>query len=278
MIRQILIPFNEASLVGVLHTHTHTKKIVCLFMHGYGSFKEESGYLYSIIARRLEGVDCVLFDYYGCGDSPGDIREVTIETMTHNARVMIEYVRSFFPTYRLILIAKGISIPIALQLSKENSLNELICIGDLDNLSFPKHTLTNELLWEWEKNGEMNLRYMLNQIGTEERLQVSKWLDTLGAWDVNLLSEYINYKVISTLENITPHISIPYPQRALWFVSNNKWIKEDICTKWVVLNRGNEKQPFRCPEIIEKMALEILNWLGKQTEEIKYYEVDRTGI
>lgn len=263
MIRQIRIPLDHSHLIGVLHTPNVSKKIVCIFMHGYGSFKDESGYLYSIIAKELDGVDSVLFDYYGCGDSPGEFVDLTIDDMLDNAKKVIEFVRCFYPTYRMVLITKGISTVLAFEITRNYKIDGLICIGELQDITFPKDGLNHRLMQQWEKEGSIYLEDLLTHTQVLDKAKISAWLETLGAWDTNLLSEKINYKLIDDLNQYRlRYDELKSPSaRTLWFISDDQYKRKDPHVQWIVLNRGHNRDPFRCPQIVQTMVKHIHDWL-----------------
>lgn len=231
-LRQVVIPVRNGHLFSVMHEPVHEGKgEVFLFLHGYGMFKEEHLNLYHRMGQYFSarGYNAVLFDYRGCGDSSGDLLDVTIRSMYEDVKTMIAYLNETYPGLRISLVAKGISVPLATQLSREVSIHRMICIGSAGTYSPPFDIPGTEEWW----TGHDFLHE--NAAQTEQR---TKWLNQLGCVPFFISAEKINRKFV---EEVTRHANKPIEPKltgtALWFYGTHS-IRDESFTSvtWHPLN------------------------------------------
>lgn len=130
MIEQINIKSNSGNISALLFTSSFSldKKGV-LFMHGFGHHKCETASLFSKIAHQLykRNIDCLLFDFYGFGDSAGESSEVTFDTMLHDAKAALCYIQAYVEI--IYIVTYGISATIASYLLNNANIALLISIS-----------------------------------------------------------------------------------------------------------------------------------------------------
>ena len=81
--RQVLIESGERPLTGMLHLPAGGQAgTPAIFCNAFGDERKSSCLAMVRLARRLaaEGTPVVRFDYWGCGDSPGDFVDATVST------------------------------------------------------------------------------------------------------------------------------------------------------------------------------------------------------
>src|SRR5690606_31772453 len=110
---------------------------VLVFFSGFACAKQEMAYMYATIAKRLNGIDCILFDYYGCADSPGDVNEITIDTMLEDARAVLDLIASMYPTYKIYLVGKGLSVHILKLIANDYEIHGVILFDGHTSIRFP---------------------------------------------------------------------------------------------------------------------------------------------
>jgi hypothetical protein len=255
MIRQIRIP--PLNLPGVLYSSDGKLRTVLVFFSGFATAKQEVSYMYANIAKRLQGVDCVLFDYYGFADSPGDIHEVTVETLIRDAKAVIDFIRASYPTFKFYLVGKGLSVNILKLIIQIYEVDGLINFDGLDSITYP-YSLSN---------GEVNyidFRSLMHRENLEECLKVKQWLESIGADEMDLLTEKLNLNFLNQLVNLeSHHYPFKLSKRILWFISTPT---EESCEnkgiEWMLIEKGSNTVPFRAPEQIVTITNKIQEWLS----------------
>lgn len=259
MIRQICIP--PSDLTGVLYANGEKYKTVIVFLSGFVCAKQEVSYMFASMAKRLEGIHSILFDYYGCSDSPGEIEEITVETMLRDARSVIRFVKSMYPTFKLYLAGKGLSVHILKKVAMEFEIDGCILFDGLKSVKFPFAAPIGV--------DKVEFRTLMDQSDPEYSRKFSDWMESLGADEMDLLTEDVNGQLFDQLELLDEH---PYrygTDNILWFLSDetngNLPISE---SEFYYSGRGAQNHPFRSPEIILNMTNKLQEWLARS----KYME------
>ena len=112
-----LVSYNDKCTKGIL------------YFHGFGHNKCETGFIYSRIARELleMGYASCQFDFCGFGDSEGDTKNVTFETLLQDAKICFNYLDKIYPIS--IFVSCGIGSSIAAYLLKEHKNMDFICLS-----------------------------------------------------------------------------------------------------------------------------------------------------
>ncbi|GFN32197.1 alpha/beta fold hydrolase [Paenibacillus xylaniclasticus] len=273
--RQTIIPVPNGHLFAVIHEPVQEAKgEVFLFLHGYGMFKEEHLSLYNRVGQHLsaEGYPCILFDYRGCGDSSGDLRDVTVQTMGEDILSMIAYIREAFPNALLSLVAKGVSIPIAAKLSGKVPIHRMICLGSAGSCAPAFEVAENEDEWTGH-----DFVYA-DAAQTDQRIQ---WLNQLGCIPFYISAERISRVFCDGVSQLASQSIEPKAAGGiLWFIGcQSAWNESYSSVTWHSLKVDMEsKAPRFNPTNHAGIGDEIINasleWLagkhsvlvgGKQT-------------
>ena len=152
MIKQIKIKSRLGYLSALsLEANGIANRKCVLFMHGFGHHKCETSSLFSKIAHGLyeKDINCFLFDYYGFGDSEGDTKEVSFDTMLVDANTVLNQIQ--LNAEKIYIVTYGISSTIASYLLEKSSISLLISISPrfdpfpTINKIFPNDTLPETL-------------------------------------------------------------------------------------------------------------------------------------
>jgi hypothetical protein len=256
MIRHILVPYKDLKLVGVLHSHHQRSNKLVLFLHSFGTYKEEIGYLYSYIAENIRN-ESIMIDFYGCGDSPGELSEVSYSGMVDEARTVLRHLRDLYPSYEISVISKGLAIPIAFYLSNEITLKNIICIGNIDNLSLPEIPI--DILNEWKARGSIEYGILLSSVRESVRVKLKKWISQIGYLNG---ADLISYHLVQELkeELISSKIISQSVCRVVWFIEKNsklKYSKRLLELDLYHINMEIRNPDYIAPDSINEIVLKI---------------------
>jgi len=117
---------NGHTLRGMLHQPDGLGKVPLVIMfHEYGATKTENKFIYVELSRVLEqkGIASIRFDFYGSGESDGELGQKSLASDLSCARDIMRYAQtlSFVNHERIAIVGKGSSCLIASQLSAEMS-------------------------------------------------------------------------------------------------------------------------------------------------------------
>lgn len=263
-IRQIKIPYNNSYLFGVLHSTTVPENnTITIYFHSYGTYKEETSYLFSTLAKRMYFVDSLLFDYYGCGDSPGVFEEVTLTTIKQNVQAVLSFVNYLYPSYKVLVVAKGISIPILNELSCDYNLSGMIIIGDIKNFKFPQVELSQEILNIWRTDGKIEFGYLLNRVNIEDRNQILNWEERVGYL---YRSESISYEMINQLNGQNQIIDFDKISIPILHFCEKTEISKSNGYSFVLIEKEKEDSRYISPESIDEIVINSLKWITTITK------------
>lgn len=84
-----------ANLLGIWRRTGQTGVPVVLFHHGFTGNKCEAHRIFVKLARRFaaEGIESFRFDFFGSGDSEGEIKNVTLTMWLQNSMDAVDYLR-----------------------------------------------------------------------------------------------------------------------------------------------------------------------------------------
>jgi hypothetical protein len=96
MEKPLVFTSKKAKLSAVWHQSSNPDGPVIVFHHGFGGAKIEAHRIFVKCARKLaeKGFDSLRFDFYGAGDSEGDLMDATFSTWIENSLEAITYIRS----------------------------------------------------------------------------------------------------------------------------------------------------------------------------------------
>lgn len=95
----------------------HFPSPLVLFLPGLGQSSTEKNYLFTRLRHLLatKGCTCVQFDYYGHGDSDGDLSDVTLSSMVSDTVHVMSAMLSLHTPPTVILIGNGLGSAIAIK-------------------------------------------------------------------------------------------------------------------------------------------------------------------
>lgn len=220
---QQMVSTKNGKLVTVKYSGQNDKNRI-FFLHGFGMHKAEASYLYSTIAKQLNDNTCILFDYFGCGDSPGDLTNVSFSSMYNDARDLLSFFSKSNQCLDTILVAKGLSVPIALELSKlDEKIKKLVLIGGDQSWIFPDIDLKEQILARWQLEGIIEIRSLLKSaIDETEKKYLMYWFFNLGLNVHEFRAEKISYDLLTQVERISICDMISASSKdILWFSQKN---------------------------------------------------------
>lgn len=244
-------------LASVVYPSAQITDAVCIYLHGYGASKDERGYLFSTIAKRMPMTTNVLFDYYGCGDSPGFLEDTTYHSMLSDARVVIEFVFRWRPKAKVFIIARGLSICIAAELSHIYPIRGLVFIGNGSKLGPP-----NVLVGHALTGMSLEFRRTFLSCDSETRGQISDWVSAMGTWVPNLMGEKLSPELILyshaiRVNDLLADLSTPL----LWLVTHPDHVISDGLACWYQIQGNDWSTSFHAPEAVDQAVLVIRNWV-----------------
>ncbi len=181
--------------MAVIHNSGGNNDDVIILLSGYGQTKTEFAYFYSALARRLaDRFTVVQFDYYGCGESDGNIEDVTIQILEENISSVFQYVKKTFQNSRVSIISRGISNWLT-DVIDPNEVERWVFIEPVDQLSL--HPLY-EIIEHVRKDGNSE-QYEWADIPFIEHVSWQKFFNQLGTPWYTLKGEYLKISRIMSI-------------------------------------------------------------------------------
>lgn len=91
-----------------------------LFVHGIGQNKSGPGFLFNQISQMITmRHNYCLFDFHGCGDSEGDIKDIDLDLLGDNLESVISFIKDNMNLQRVILIGSGLGNHIITRLNTD---------------------------------------------------------------------------------------------------------------------------------------------------------------
>jgi len=104
----------EGKISAVLH-HSSDDFIICC--HGLYSSKESEKYIKMAEMAGKEDISVIRFDFRGCGESAGSIRDSTLSNRIEDLQEVIRYVRKRFSNARIALFGSSLGGMVAIMAS-----------------------------------------------------------------------------------------------------------------------------------------------------------------
>lgn len=96
----------------------HKKDNLIVFFHGLGQHKAGAYFIFTQLAKSIKNkADTFQFDFYGCGDSEGDLEEVSYEIWLQEGEWLIKKYMQYYS--KIIIISSGIGVAIANRIIKK---------------------------------------------------------------------------------------------------------------------------------------------------------------
>ncbi len=120
----VLLENQGQKIFGILHLPLAKERSpVVLVNHGIGGTKNGTHRVYVMMAEALARVGIATFriDFRGCGDSEGDVSEMTVEGQIDDARAALAYLHSHpaIDSTQIGLLGASLGGPIAIGAAKE---------------------------------------------------------------------------------------------------------------------------------------------------------------
>lgn len=256
MIRHVKIPTSKDKLIGVLFSHEKSNKIN-VFLHGFGSYKCETSYLYSTIAKVQKENDSLLFDFYGCGDSPGLLQDMSYQSMKEDTVSVLEWVKQVYPTYDITLYAKGLSVPIAFEVSSLFSIRNIISITGNGSLNLPPAIRDEPIIQKWKLEKRIEVYDLINHMAEDHREILLDWFIRLGFLAHEFRADLIDYLLVEQLDELVVGKQLDN-KKVLWFTYDSKEVSDYSNIKWVRWNRNEYNDTYLLPETIDRL-IEFIN-------------------
>ncbi|MBG9754195.1 hypothetical protein J2B92_11485 [Lysinibacillus sphaericus] len=229
---------------------------VCIYLPGYGCYKDEMSYLFSTISKKHTLFNHILFDYTGCGDSEGTFDQVNLNTMTEDAEHILHYVSERYKPKNIYIVARGLGIIVATRLKDITSINKMVFIGKLE---YEVPNFSSKIMQEFESKGSIELRILLGKSSLEEQEKVMKWISSLG-WVYP--AERISYSIIKQLREIDmKSIFNKNYNETLWFTHNTSHHSQyGKCLELIPKDvRGKNYSPTE----VDYIVINSIDWLSK---------------
>lgn len=108
-VEQFYFHINQHKLL-VASTAPPRPRAVVVLLSGFGQTKNEYAFFYAKLARQLAqcSIAAYQYDYYGCGDSDGELHEATFELLVNDAQQFMQAVVRQYGDVPLIIVSRGI--------------------------------------------------------------------------------------------------------------------------------------------------------------------------
>ncbi|NDI35962.1 alpha/beta fold hydrolase [Chengkuizengella sediminis] len=203
----------DKKIYGVVSQNDRNPKVISLFFPGYGQAMSEKNYLFSTIRKvltpLLTNYKFIQFDYFGHGDSMGELGEVSLSTMIDSVMQVLD--EELIPEVTKVqFIANGLGCVIANEVFKllNNKIKiELLFIHPpiqkINKIKkiFPKHIL-NEL----ERKGSMDTQKLCPGMDyytfSDFNMEQVGFFSRLGSYMLYLHGQKCSYKFLSEIDEL----------------------------------------------------------------------------
>ena len=152
------------------------KENLIIFFHGLGQHKAGAYFIFTQIAREIKDLaDTFQFDFYGCGDSEGELNEVYFEIWMQEGEYLINKYIQYY--YRIVIITSGIGTAIANKIIKKYNNVYGIHI-DYSNIKLMEMDSCKEI-FEYEK---IKYEYIDTSCLFNRCRDAEKFFLILGSW------------------------------------------------------------------------------------------------
>ncbi len=106
--------------------------VLCIFLHGWSSWKDELDYVHVRLARQFADkalVTSLLFDYQGHGESTGELQDVTFGMMVSDVEAVLSWANTRWPQAHPYIVAHGLGARIALYIGQRKAFSGLILLS-----------------------------------------------------------------------------------------------------------------------------------------------------
>jgi pimeloyl-ACP methyl ester carboxylesterase len=250
----------QNSLMSVLRLRDDKKyENFCIFLPGYGCYKDEMSYLFSTIAKKMNNTNSILFDYFGCGDSDGDFSEVDLESMVHDAKRVLEYVKTKYNAKKINIVARGAGVIVALNLLNstcEDFFSRMVFIDNPLKNDMPK--ISSDVLINWNKSGSMEFRELLLALNPEVNQQFTQWISGNG-WVFP--AERISYSFIEQMNNLDHSHVFDRDLLDTLIITFDNRLPHIKFGKNVQITINDSSNKYFSATEVDQMVIETIDWL-----------------
>jgi exosortase A-associated hydrolase 2 len=122
-VKEEQVTFDSAGkrLLGMLHIASGDSKAGYVFCNAFGEERKCSCRVLVLLAREMarRGFAVLRFDYAGCGDSEGELRDAAITSFETDIRSAIDFLKSRWPRMRTGLLGLRLGASLAARLAGE---------------------------------------------------------------------------------------------------------------------------------------------------------------
>lgn len=156
--------------------NSNKKENLIIFFHGLGQHKAGAYFIFTQLAQCIKTkADTFQFDFYGCGDSEGDLEEVSYDIWLQEGEWLIKKHMRYY--HRIIIISSGIGVAIANKIIKKYDNVYGIHI-DYSNINLLK-TDIYQAIFEYNSKDE---EYIDTAVLFEKFRDAEKIFLVLGSW------------------------------------------------------------------------------------------------
>lgn len=207
------VRYNDGQIFGILSYMKDTNPTTLVVtLPGLGQAMSEKNYMFSNLRKCLEAKNVmhIQFDYYGHGDSFGDLGDASITSMTSDGKTVIDsLLREYDTINELILIGNALGSVIALNLSTffENRLKvKTILISPPVNIPPSNEIFSSETLEELKYEGKLDSQqlipgydyYTLSDFYRDQHEYITK----LGSHLLYLHGQNLSYDMIQEIDEV----------------------------------------------------------------------------
>ncbi|MFC0416216.1 serine aminopeptidase domain-containing protein [Cytobacillus solani] len=207
------VRFNDDQIFGILSCFEDTNPTTLVVtLPGLGQAMSEKNYIFSNLRKCLGeyNVMHIQFDYYGHGDSYGELGDASITTMTSDAKEVINsLLKEYESVEELILIGNALGAVIALNLTSfyENRFKvKPILISPPVNIPPANRIFSSETLEALKHEGKLDSQqlipgydyYTLSDFDKKQYDFITK----LGSHLLYLHGQFISYNMIQEIDEV----------------------------------------------------------------------------
>ncbi|TYS60653.1 lysophospholipase [Bacillus infantis] len=191
------------------------KDSLVITLPGLGQAMSEKNYLFSNLRKRLALTEQwqVQFDYFGHGDSYGELGDASITSMVNNTLEVINEVTKYNKPRCIYLVGNALGGIIALKVISqlENKVNaEIIPILISPPSHLPKidELISDHVIQKVKKEGRLDSQYFVPGYDyytlSDFNLEQYKYFTSLGAHMLYLHGQCISYNMLKELNELEP--------------------------------------------------------------------------
>jgi alpha-beta hydrolase superfamily lysophospholipase len=122
---------NGITLRGSAHISNTQNSTWVIMAHGFTGDRIGKGYLLVKLSKFLleNSISSLRFDFAGAGESDGNLKDTTIESMVNDLSTAVRYVRQHYKPSRLLVLGHSFGGLIASLLTAESSVDGVILLA-----------------------------------------------------------------------------------------------------------------------------------------------------